>query len=385
MRNVFVTIIFALIFFAAQPVDAGKQEKVRDLLSSAVTLYNSGDFLRALAEVDKAEKVWKNNVDIKYMRERISNTMKDQTAPGIQIEEQIITNTNPYTLSFFVADDFDLAYIMINDQKIEYTLSLNAQIIRSVDLTGGGGEFVIKTSDRKGNISSKTINIVLDKDAPGVVITKPEHLKTRVTEPEILVEGKISDANTLKLASYGDSSVRNVPPPCFFRKKVVLKPGENVIPVYAEDIAGNSTAVDLRITYYNPALTTAVADFDARSTDKTTAIAVSDWIRNALVKHNKFNIVDRSNMLKILNEQKFQDAVANTEDNAAKIGKLLNAQKMVVGNVMNLLGQVYINVSVINVESGIMEYSKKLKCSSPDDLFPGAEVIAADIVKMYVK
>lgn len=68
---------------------------------------------------------------------------------------------------------------------------------------------------------------------------------------------------------------------------------------------------------------------------------------------NGYSIIERSQINKILEEQGLQRS-SITEDQVAKIGKLLNVQYIVVGDVNLVMGQYNVDVRLIDVEKGII-------------------------------
>jgi curli biogenesis system outer membrane secretion channel CsgG len=89
---------------------------------------------------------------------------------------------------------------------------------------------------------------------------------------------------------------------------------------------------------------------------KSEAEQFTDIMRFNFVKLNKYNVLERSQMNQILTEQQFAmcDLSENT-DSAIKVGKLVAADYILVGSIGKLLGQISINVRVINVSSGKIE------------------------------
>ncbi|MFH1958657.1 MAG: PorV/PorQ family protein [bacterium] len=95
---------------------------------------------------------------------------------------------------------------------------------------------------------------------------------------------------------------------------------------------------------------------------------VSEFFRGDLTKYKVFAVIDRSNMDKILAEQGFQQTGCTTAECAIQMGKLLNVQKIVNGKVGKLVNRYIITISIIDVESGEIEYSDKDSCYKPEDL-----------------
>jgi hypothetical protein len=96
--------------------------------------------------------------------------------------------------------------------------------------------------------------------------------------------------------------------------------------------------------------------------DKDIARPLSDSVRREIMQSGKYEIIDRSNMDKILKEQSFQMTGCTQKDCAVEAGQLLGVGKIVVGTV-SLVGQTYyLSLSIMNVESGKTEKVEEETC-----------------------
>ncbi len=100
----------------------------------------------------------------------------------------------------------------------------------------------------------------------------------------------------------------------------------------------------------------AVFDIDTKGkVDKNIAHPLSEMIRAEAVGTGKYKVIDRSNMHKIFEEQKFQMATCVSGECMVQAGKLLGVSKIVTGSI-SILGQTYVlSLSLINVETGEIE------------------------------
>jgi TolB-like protein len=126
-------------------------------------------------------------------------------------------------------------------------------------------------------------------------------------------------------------------------------------------------------------LNIAVTEFDARGVSQVESLTISDFFRTALVNIGTLNVLDRNNMDKILAEQKFQMSGCTREECAVQMGKLLNVDRIITGVVTNFAPFYYISVSVINVETGEIIHSEKIRCNTRDDLPDKSEELAKTI------
>lgn len=107
--------------------------------------------------------------------------------------------------------------------------------------------------------------------------------------------------------------------------------------------------------------TIAVMDFTAANASTSEAVAVSGFVRNSVVRSATYTVVDKKNMDRILQEQAFQQTGCTSQECAVKLGKLLNVKKMIVGEYTLLGGTRFLTASLVDVESGRIERSGKVK------------------------
>ncbi|MFA5858071.1 MAG: CsgG/HfaB family protein [Elusimicrobiota bacterium] len=117
----------------------------------------------------------------------------------------------------------------------------------------------------------------------------------------------------------------------------------------------------------NQKLNIAVADFNARNVSELDSAAISDLVRTELVRLDSYNVVDRGNMEKILAEQKFQLQNCTDQECIIKMGRLLNVEKIVTGYVIKIEGVYQISISFVNVETGKIEQSERMRCINTRD------------------
>jgi len=85
------------------------------------------------------------------------------------------------------------------------------------------------------------------------------------------------------------------------------------------------------------------------------ASVLTDELRSVLVQTGKYNVIERSNMESILNEQGFQLSGCTSTECAVEAGKLLGVQKMFGGSV-GKLGTLYnISIRIFDVQTGRIE------------------------------
>jgi len=86
--------------------------------------------------------------------------------------------------------------------------------------------------------------------------------------------------------------------------------------------------------------------------NRETANGLMVFVENAFVNIGKVRVVDRKNIEKIMEEYKFQSSALTDENTAVEIGKLSGADIIVIGSI-NFVGKMYyLNIKLINVETG---------------------------------
>jgi hypothetical protein len=96
----------------------------------------------------------------------------------------------------------------------------------------------------------------------------------------------------------------------------------------------------------------AVLELEAAGTDRNLATALTDSLRESLLKTGRFTLVDRAQIDDILKEQAFQQTGCTTEECAVQVGKVLGVRKMVSGRVVKLDATHWrLSVSLLDVET----------------------------------
>lgn len=129
-----------------------------------------------------------------------------------------------------------------------------------------------------------------------------------------------------------------------------------------------------------PLDTLAVLEFGASNASAADAAVISNLVRSAVVRTGRFIVVDRDNITRVLAEQSFQQTGCTTQACAVKLGRLLNARKIVVGEYAMLGGAPLLTAQLVDVESGRIETTAKEKGFEPRDADAAAERLAAQLM-----
>jgi len=128
-------------------------------------------------------------------------------------------------------------------------------------------------------------------------------------------------------------------------------------------------------------LNLAVAEFQAQGVSATDAAVIADILRSGLVKTNAFNVVEKANMDKVLAEQAFQQTGCTTDECAVKLGKLLNVQRMVVGSFGKLIDKYFVNLRVVNIETGKVVFAETINGRAVEEIEKGLAKVTGRIAK----
>lgn len=139
--------------------------------------------------------------------------------------------------------------------------------------------------------------------------------------------------------------------------------------------AGEGTKLERKL------LNVAVMDMTAQNMSAGDAAVITDLLRSELVKTRKFNVLERGNMEKILAEQAFQQTGCTSDDCAVKLGKMLNCQRMVSGSLGKLAAEYYLNVRVVDIETGRVLWSDSAGAKAVRDLTKQLPDLAAKMAK----
>ena len=122
----------------------------------------------------------------------------------------------------------------------------------------------------------------------------------------------------------------------------------------------------------------AVLDFSAKNVSKDDADILADFFRSELIKTGKFNVLDRSRIQKIADEQRLQTSGMTDIKTVVKIGKLANAQYVFVGAYSKLDTLFLLNIEMVNIQTGKIEKSdsKSVENPQPKDKLDLARFIA---------
>jgi hypothetical protein len=131
----------------------------------------------------------------------------------------------------------------------------------------------------------------------------------------------------------------------------------------------------------NAAKTTiAILDFETNDVSAKTAEICTDAVSRTIVGTNRYNVVVRDEMARILEEQGFQIMGCTTTECAVKQGKLIGARLVLFGNVSKI-GSIYkVDLRIVDVELGTAIDAKDRDVNYETDLEDASAETALELI-----
>lgn len=137
------------------------------------------------------------------------------------------------------------------------------------------------------------------------------------------------------------------------------------LPTFADD-------AKLRIAVFDPTS-------NSTSVDEGTKIAVREIISSTIVNAGNYDIVERSLLEKVMQEQQFSNSGAVNDNDATEIGKLTGANKIVLSVVTLTGGRNMISLKMIDVKTANVE-RQKVKMVASEELLDVVEPLTLSLI-----
>jgi len=131
--------------------------------------------------------------------------------------------------------------------------------------------------------------------------------------------------------------------------------------------------------------TIAVLSLKTVGVAESDAVFMCDFLTQDLIKTNKFRVVERSNIDKILAEQGFQQSGCTESECAVKIGQILNLKYAVVGSIGWLADKYIVNANIVNIETGEIVFATDYGVPTKDKVRSISNIIAKRIERYLVE
>ena len=123
----------------------------------------------------------------------------------------------------------------------------------------------------------------------------------------------------------------------------------------------------------------AVLDFTSSGVSAAQAVTISAFVRQAAVKADVYRVIDEKNMRKILSIQAIQQTGCTDQTCAVRLGKVLNAKKVIVGEYAVLDNARFLTAQLVDVETGHIERVAKAKRFAIADADEAADQLVAQL------
>lgn len=129
----------------------------------------------------------------------------------------------------------------------------------------------------------------------------------------------------------------------------------------------------------------AIMDFNADGVPREEARRITELIRTEIINTGRFNVIERDQLDKILQEQGFQQTGCTDETCAVKIGRLVSANKMLVGTVMVVSGTTVINGRIVDVEKGVAEFGERQVARTSGEIYDSVTAFSQKLTRRIYK
>ena len=239
----------------------------------------------------------------------------------------------------------------------------------------GDGKLLVKIRDRAGNITSAGIDLTSGPESvatkvalPGVPDQTPPVISLRDLEAEqatyleqAFIEGCIQDDQTVGRLLVNNSQILKVPcKKVYFSHLVGLKEGENQIRIMGMDLSGNTSDKTVKILrdvlnvrQVGSRLCLAVGSFERKTIGPRRDLShgVEDLLTGAMRKRHRFRAVDRRRLKEVLKELKLSQSGLVDEGSALEAGRILAADGMLFGSVLERADSVEVYVRLVDTET----------------------------------
>jgi TolB-like protein len=114
----------------------------------------------------------------------------------------------------------------------------------------------------------------------------------------------------------------------------------------------------IELPTYAQKMRIAIMDFEAKGVDNITAYNISELIRSEMINNDSFLVIERTQMNQILKEQGLQMTGCTEVVCAVQAGRLLSAQKILIGTVMKMGDTIIITGRIVDVTRGVGDFSE---------------------------
>lgn len=133
-----------------------------------------------------------------------------------------------------------------------------------------------------------------------------------------------------------------------------------------------------------PKYTIAISNLEANNCPTSLSRAATDMLAGKLFTVDFFILLERNQMDLIMREKGIQGVKFTNINEAARLGKLLSVQKMIVGSLSKLGNRYRLEVRVVNVADGSVDLSTTDDARGEGDLEKAVTAISVKIERYYL-
>jgi tetratricopeptide (TPR) repeat protein len=240
--------------------------------------------------------------------------------------------------------------------------------------------YPLLASNRSGDIISDAGNYILalslfNRDRQGPVIEIKDWTDEQtVFLDRIYIQGKATDDSDI-----ASMTINNTPVPrrsgrqIYFNQLIKLKEGKNVINITAEDEEENRAEKEITVIRQVPKVLQVASRFSMtliplNNTDMKTGLsdAYDNLLLAAIMNQDRFRLIEREYLDRILQEQKISRTELADKDTALKVGKLVAAQSTLVGDFTETSNGIEIVTRLFDNETSLVLAAKDVYSESKD-------------------
>jgi hypothetical protein len=200
-----------------------------------------------------------------------------------------------------------------------------------------------------------------DQQAPVIKLQGLVEQQT-VYDDTIYIEGQVTDASLITaFAINGESLWRRPTRQVFFGQKFALQEGDNTFLLEARDEAGNTVQHNIvvrrdihPVKRVGARLRVSLLPFAKQGSASVLSESVYDNLFNVVVNQGRFDMVERQQLDTILQELKLSQTSLVDPATAAKTGKIMAAEGMLLGTVTETPQALEVFVRFVDVESSVV-------------------------------
>jgi TolB-like protein len=286
-------------------------------------------------------------------------------------------------------DDSGLEEILVNGRQILKASAQEVTLDYTVPATDGVDRIVIEAKDLAGNRTTAEIRLSAGRTSSQRILLAsldPFHLALVGNVPmqqdtippsvelkdctgeqttfldQVYLEGVARDEGGVAyLAINGQPVLRKAGKNVYFSYLAKLEEGENAFVIEAKDLAGNRTEKKVafhrklqKVREVGSRLSVALLPLERKGTAVLAADVVEEGLLAELIGGHRFQVVERRRLEAILREQKLSASELADPDAATRIGRIIAANGVLMGSVLEKEDSVEIYLRVVDTETSLV-------------------------------